>query len=58
MLRTIARCEIDGALGCIEGEPTKNKITAPLAVAPTAHATNTAKMGRLERPPRAWPHSE
>ena len=41
--RTIARGEIVDTPGCVMGEPTRDKITAPLAVAPTAHATNGTK---------------
>jgi len=41
--RTIARGEIEDMPGCVVEEPTKDKITAPLAVAPRAHATNGTK---------------
>lgn len=40
---TIARGEIDGAPGSVMGELARNKMTAALAVAPTAHATNVTK---------------
>jgi hypothetical protein len=52
MSRTIARGEIDETSGCVVTEPTRDKITAALAVAPTAVATNETK--RTCR----WPHSE
>jgi hypothetical protein len=43
--RTIARGEIEDTPGCVIGEPTSDKITAALAVAPTAHATDGTKRG-------------
>ena len=36
----------------------RDKTTAPLAVAPTAHATNGTKKLRLDLPPRRWAPSE
>jgi len=42
-VRTIARGELEDTLCCIVGEPARDKITAPLAVAPIAHATNGTK---------------
>jgi hypothetical protein len=41
--RTIACGEIDGTPGCTVGELAREKITAALATAATAHATNVTK---------------
>jgi hypothetical protein len=42
-VRTIGRGDIGGTLACVTGKSTRDKITAALAVAPTAHATNVTK---------------
>jgi hypothetical protein len=41
--RTIARGEIDGTPGCVAGELARDKMTAVLPVAPTAHATSVTR---------------
>jgi hypothetical protein len=55
--RTIALGEIGGTPDCVAGELAREKITAALAVAPTAHATNVTKRVRRVSP-RASAHSE
>ena len=55
--RTIALGEIGGTPDCVVAELAREKITAALAVAPTAHATNVAKRVRRVSP-RASAHSE
>jgi hypothetical protein len=55
--RTIALGENGGALDCVVGEPAREKITAALAVAPTAQATSVTKSVRRVSP-RASAHSE
>jgi hypothetical protein len=42
-VRTIALGEIEDLLGALTGESIGDKITAPLAAATTAHATNEIK---------------
>jgi hypothetical protein len=41
--RTIARAEVDGMPDSVTGEPTRDKMTAALAAAPTAQATDATK---------------
>ena len=54
--RTIALDEIGGMPDCVVGELAREKITAALAVAPTAHATNVTKRVRRVLP-RVSAHS-
>jgi hypothetical protein len=41
--RTIARAEINGMPDSVTGEPARDKMTAALAAAPIAHATDATK---------------
>jgi hypothetical protein len=57
-VRTIALGEIEDLLGSVAGEPIRDKMTAPLAAAPTAQATRGIKRLRLELAPRPRAPSE